>query len=130
MCANTCRRESCNRFVILNVLHYDRASLFAGKLHAILARSYTKGRDLYDLMWYLSDPTWPAPNLDLLNRALEQTSWPGPTVTADTWKPVVSDALTRVDWRRAVEDVSPFLERPQEAELISPQTFEGLLGSP
>lgn len=115
------------RYVILNVLHYDRGSLFAGKLHAILARSYTKGRDLYDLMWYLSDPAWPAPNLDFLNRALEQTAWRGAQITAHNWKHVVSDALGRVDWRRAVEDVSPFLERPHEAELISAKTFDDLL---
>jgi len=117
------------RHVLLNILHYDRGSLFAGKLHAILARSYTKGRDLYDLMWYLSDPAWPPPNLDLLNASLEQTAWAGPTVTTDNWKRVVLDALTHVDWRRAVEDVTPFLERPNEAELIGPQTFGELLRS-
>ena len=33
------------RFVMLNLLHYDRASLLAGKLHAVLSRKYTKGRD-------------------------------------------------------------------------------------
>jgi len=27
--------------------------LLAGKLHAILQRAYTKGRDIYDLLWYL-----------------------------------------------------------------------------
>ena len=65
------------RFVMLNLLHYDRSSLLAGKLHAVLTRKYTKGRDLYDLAWYLSDPDWPAPNLDQLNHALEQTGWAG-----------------------------------------------------
>ena len=47
------------RHVTLRLHHHDRASLLAGKLHAILQRPYTKGRDLYDLIWYLSDPTWP-----------------------------------------------------------------------
>lgn len=60
---------------MLNLLHYDKSSLLAGKLHAVLTRKYTKGRDLYDLMWYLSDPTWPAPNLIQLNNALKQTGW-------------------------------------------------------
>ncbi len=116
------------RYVLLNVLHYDRASLFAGKIHAILARRYTKGRDLYDLMWYLSDATWPGPNLGFLNRALEQTFWSGPTLTPENWRPVVRGALEQVDWRRAVEDVSPFLERPTEADFIRPETFDELLG--
>ena len=44
------------RHVILQLQHHDRASLLAGKLHAILQRPYLKGRDLYDLLWYLSDP--------------------------------------------------------------------------
>jgi hypothetical protein len=63
------------RYVILQLQHHDRASLLAGKLHAILQRPYTKGRDIYDLLWYLSDPEWPPPNLVLLNNALQQTGW-------------------------------------------------------
>ena len=62
------------RHVTLRLQHHDRASLLAGKLHAILQRPYTKGRDLYDLIWYLSDRTWPAPNLSLLNAAFAADS--------------------------------------------------------
>ncbi len=69
------------RFVVLQLQHHDNASLLAGKLHAFLQRSYTKGRDLYDLLWYLSDPTWPEPNMALLNNALAQTNWPGGELT-------------------------------------------------
>ena len=115
------------RFVMLNLLHYDRRSLFAGKLHAVFARGYTKGRDLYDLLWYLSDATWPPPNLVFLNQALRQTAWPGPMATENTWKQMVLTALGRVNWRRAVDDVSPFLERPHEAQLIRFETFAQLL---
>jgi len=43
------------RHVLLNLQHHDKASLLAGKLHAILQRPYPKGRDIYDLTWYLSD---------------------------------------------------------------------------
>jgi hypothetical protein len=63
------------RHELLRIQHYDRASLLAGKLHAILHRPYPKGRDFYDLVWYLSDPFWPPPNLVLLNNALAQTGW-------------------------------------------------------
>lgn len=31
--------------------------------------SFIRFRDLYDLLWYLSDPDWPAPNLRFLNNA-------------------------------------------------------------
>jgi len=44
------------RHVTLCLQHHDRAPLLAGKLHALFRRRYVKGRDLYDLMWYLSDP--------------------------------------------------------------------------
>ena len=40
------------RFVLIRIHHNDRASMLAGKLAAVLMRSYTKGRDLYGLMWY------------------------------------------------------------------------------
>ena len=78
------------RFVMLNLLHYDRPSLLAGKLHAILSRKYTKGRDLYDLAWYLSDADWPAPNLIQLNNALRQTNWRGPAATPENWRRLVA----------------------------------------
>ena len=60
------------RHVLLNLLHYDKPSLLAGKLHALIHRSHVKGRDMYDLIWYLSDPAWPQPNL-LLRASLAQT---------------------------------------------------------
>lgn len=69
------------RHVVLNILHYDKPSLFAGKLHALLTRKYTKGRDIYDLIWYLTDKSLQEPNFILLNAALEQTKWSGPVLT-------------------------------------------------
>ena len=33
-------------FFMLQLQHHDKASLLSGKLHAILQRSYTKGRDI------------------------------------------------------------------------------------
>jgi hypothetical protein len=62
------------RFVVLQLYHHDQASLLSGKLYAILQKPYAKGRDIYDLLWYLSNPSWPQPNLALLNNALIQTN--------------------------------------------------------
>ena len=115
------------RFLMLNLFHLDRASLFAGKLHAVLTRKYTKGRDLYDLAWYLADPAWPAPNLDLLNHALGQTGWQGSTVTSDNWRTLVRNRLEIVDWQLAQSDVSPFLERSEDLMLVSENTIFPLL---
>ena len=115
------------RFGMLNLLYHDRASLFAGKLHAVLTRGYTKGRDLFDLAWYLSDPTWPAPNLALLNNALRQTKWDGPVATPETWRGLIADKLESVDWKAARQDVTPFLERPNDAQLVACDTLLPLL---
>ncbi len=115
------------RFVLLHLLHYDRASLFAGKLHAVLSRQYTKGRDLYDLVWYLSDPTWPEPNFTLLKNALKQTAWSGTIPGSENWRQILWAKLSHVDWSRAVNDVAPFLDRAQDKNLISPEVFKELL---
>lgn len=115
------------RFMMLNLLHYDRASLLAGKLHAVLTRRYTKGRDLYDLAWYLADPDWPAPNVTLLRNALHQTGWEGPDVTERNWRHVIAEKLDSVDWKQAGADVAPFLERKQDLALVSPETLLPLL---
>jgi predicted nucleotidyltransferase component of viral defense system len=111
------------KHVLLNLRHYDPASLFAGKLHAILSRSYTKGRDVYDLAWYLADRSWPEPNLVLLSNALIQTAWQGPPVRAGSWRSLVADRIAAMDWKATLTDVRPFLE----SEGPLPLTREGLL---
>jgi len=116
------------RYVTLQLQHHDRASLLAGKLHAILQRLYLKGRDVYDLLWYLSDPDWPAPNLTLLNSALRQTGWGGPLLTEDSWRGVVRDRLQTMRWDRVVADVRPFLELSASPGLLTPENVMRVLG--
>lgn len=113
------------KYVILQLHHHDRGSLFAGKIHAILQRRYTKGRDLYDLLWYLSSPDWPAPNLELLNNALSQTNWGGPTLHEGNWRKILGNIIKEVKWGDIKADVLPFIE--DEVEL-QPLTKENLLG--
>jgi hypothetical protein len=115
------------RFVTLNLLHYDRPSVLAGKLHAVLSRAYTKGRDLFDLVWYLTDRTWPEPNFTFLNNALAQTRWPGPKLTAANWRRIVAKRMEEIRWDRAVKDVSPFLERSQDVNLLTLENVRNLL---
>ncbi len=115
------------RHVTLNLCHYDRASLLAGKLHAVFGRPWTKGRDLFDLAWYLAERTWPGPNLALLNAALSQTGWTGPAMTAANWRRQAWKRLASLDWERAREDVRPFLERERDLDLVSAETLGQLL---
>jgi len=116
------------RHLILNLQHHDRTSLLAGKLHAVLQRPYLKGRDLYDLMWYLSDPDWPAPNLTLLNNALRQTGRSGPALTETTWPDAVRARLADADWSQAAADVRPFLAAA-DAALLTRENLLALLGA-
>lgn len=98
------------RHALLNIQHHDQSSLLAGKLHAVLQRSWVKGRDLFDLFWYLSDSTWPEPNLVLLNNALKQTRWKGPELGPSNWRSAIHERVAAIDWKAARRDVDPFLE--------------------
>jgi hypothetical protein len=115
------------RHVLLRLQHHDRASLLAGKLHAILQRPWPKGRDFYDLVWYLSDRTWPGPNLVLLNNALEHTGWGSPPLTEATWVEAVRDRLHSVRWDALAADAGPLLESPEERALLTRETVTRLL---
>ena len=115
------------RHVLLRLQHHDRASLLAGKLHAILQRPYPKGRDFYDLIWYLSDREWPGPNLVLLNNALAQTGWTGKPLSETTWTAAVRARVRGVKWDVLLKDVGPFLESAEERALLSKETITSLL---
>lgn len=115
------------RYIPLHFQHHDRASLLSGKLHAVLQREYAKGRDLYDLMWYLSDPDWPEPNLVLLSNALTQTNWAEPFPTPESWREIIFTRLKMLDWKAALADIRPFLERPGEIELLTIENLGRLL---
>ncbi len=115
------------RHVLLRLLHHDRASLLAGKLHAVLARPFAKGRDIYDLVWYLAAHDWPDPNLPLLRNALAQTGWQGPAPTSDNWRDLVRQRLESLPWDQVVSDARPFLSRAHEADLLERASVLDLL---
>ena len=115
------------RFVTVNLMHYDKASLLAGKLHAILSRPWAKGRDLYDLAWYLAERSWPEPNLTLLNAALKQTGWTGPVINQRNWRKEFLKRLSDLDWEKARSDVNPFLENERDLSLVTKDTISHLL---
>ncbi|WP_337848237.1 nucleotidyl transferase AbiEii/AbiGii toxin family protein [Sphingomonas sp.] len=113
------------------VRHQDLASNFALKIHALLCRSYLKGRDWFDFSWYVANG--PSPNLPLLAGALHQAGpWQDqPDLQIDdAWMLATLKAkITSVDWDAAAADVSRFL-RPAEAKslsLWSERFFQGKL---
>ena len=86
--------------------------LLAGKLHAVLFRSWgtrVKGRDWYDLAWYAG--THPEYNLRHLEmRARQSGDWSGvSSLTEDDVHALLEEKLASIDLEAAGDDVRPFL---------------------
>ncbi|MGV8083374.1 MAG: nucleotidyl transferase AbiEii/AbiGii toxin family protein [Coriobacteriia bacterium] len=116
-----------NRFGLLRLQHHDLPSLFAGKIAAVIAREYPKGRDYYDLMWYLSHDPALEPNRGLLRNALLQTAPERAQEASDDWRAALGRRLATVDWADIQRDVAPFLEQPRDLGLLTGETFSELL---
>jgi len=115
------------RYIPLHLQHHDPSSLFAGKIHAILQRTYVKGRDFYDLVWYLSDPEWPEPNFTMLNNALKQSGWKGDNLHSGNWRRVLLERVNNLDIDESGKDVTPFLENIREVRWLTRENFVGLI---
>ena len=108
---------------------YDKASLFAGKIHAVLCRNWMrriKGRDLYDYVWYLSHNT--PVNLFHLQKRLEQSDrWDSSKQLAlqDT-KNMLKERFSQLDFEAAKKDVIPFLSDASELDLWNAGFFQAI----
>ena len=108
---------------------YDKPSLFAGKIHAVLCRNWTrriKGRDLYDYVWYLSQDT--PVNLFHLQKRLEQSDrWDSSKQLAlqDT-KDMLKERFSQLDFEVAKKDVIPFLSDASELDLWNAGFFQAI----
>lgn len=92
---------------------YDEASLFAGKIHAVIGRSWRnriKGRDLYDYVFYLSRNT--EVNIRHLQARLIQSGHFADTqmLTLDGVKQLLCERFTEIDFEQAKADVLPFIK--------------------
>jgi len=119
-------RRVVTRHLSFLLRHYDLPSLLAGKLHALITRKYVKGRDWYDLLWYLSQRPAPVPNLTFLQNAIDQTQGAG-RYDAERWREHVREHLRRLDMKAVRNDVLPFLERARDADLLNRDNLKGLL---
>ena len=116
-----------NKFFPISFLSYDLSSLFAGKLHALLSRKYTKGRDFFDLGWYLSRWKDISPNFTLLENALLQTGWKGEMLSENNWRGFLSAIVVQADWKKVKKDVENFLENPSDMNIFSQENVLKLL---
>jgi predicted nucleotidyltransferase component of viral defense system len=121
---NTVVMPLTDRFV-LAVKTFDLPSLFATKLHACFYRKYTKGRDFYDLVWYLGKRV--TPNINLLNNAVFQTEKKDLNLTELNYKEFLSERVKKVDFASVRKDVAVFLEDKNELKLLEKELILKML---
>lgn len=108
---------------------YDTPSLFAGKLHAVICRSWKnriKGRDLYDYVFYLAHNA--SVNLVHLRARLEDS---GILNTEDTFgldelKSMLNNRFETIDFEQAKQDVLPFITDKSQLELWNEEFFKDI----
>jgi predicted nucleotidyltransferase component of viral defense system len=86
-------------------------SLFAGKMHALLCRTYVKGRDWYDFIWYVTRKS--SINRQLLKNALSQQGpWAAQNIdiNQDWIIKKLSKKIDTIDWEIAKKDVFSFIK--------------------
>ena len=92
------------------IRHQDLPSNFALKISAMLCRAYTKGRDWYDFVWYVSNKVHP--NLRHLQASLVQNGrWKDQdnTEVGATWlNDAITKAVEQIDWDLAKKEIRPF----------------------
>ncbi|MBP5362600.1 MAG: nucleotidyl transferase AbiEii/AbiGii toxin family protein [Ruminococcus sp.] len=106
---------------------YDMPSLFAGKAHAVICRSWKnriKGRDLYDYIFYLSRDA--ALNTEHLKARLVQSdAWKQEDeFTIDDAKKLLCFRFDTINFEQAKEDVLPFIKDTGSLSLWSADFFK------
>lgn len=102
-----------------SIVTQDLSSLFASKCHALLCRPYTKGRDWFDFVWYVSKKI--VPNYKHLESAIYQT---GPwqkqnlAVSREWLIEALKNTVKKIDWIAAKRDIE-FLLRASERDSLN-----------
>ena len=103
---------------------FDEATLFAGKIHAILCREYknhVKGRDYYDYLFYIGKGA--KINLLYLQNKLKNTGINIDTLTLDMVKDMLKERFALTDYESAKKDVSNFIEDTDSLKIWKKELF-------
>lgn len=100
---------------IFPILKHRTETLFAGKISAIFSRAYAKGRDYYDLIWYLTRKT--EIDLTYLNGSMGQMKR-SPFADAKEVYRHLGEVVTKVRPEEILKDIGRFLEDPAEERWI------------
>ncbi|MCK4796814.1 MAG: nucleotidyl transferase AbiEii/AbiGii toxin family protein [Spirochaetes bacterium] len=116
-----------NKHFPISFLSYDIPSLFAGKFHALLTRKYIKGRDYFDISWYLSRFKQISPNITFLHNALKQTGWDKEMPLENNWRDYLYRVVEETEWKVVNQDVKNFLERAADMNIFTKENVLGLI---
>ncbi|MDY0277728.1 MAG: nucleotidyl transferase AbiEii/AbiGii toxin family protein [Acholeplasma sp.] len=108
---------------------YDKSSLFAGKIHAVLARGWkncVKGRDLYDYVYYLSLDT--KVNMKHLEARLKQTKSieDDSILTKEKLIELLEKRFDQIDYELAKLDARPFIKDQSNLDLWNSHFFKSI----
>ncbi|MFP5438848.1 MAG: nucleotidyl transferase AbiEii/AbiGii toxin family protein [Bacteroidia bacterium] len=108
---------------------FNLPSLFAGKMHALLFRKWqnrVKGRDWYDLEWYIKKGV----PLDLHHfalRAKDTGDWPEENITGEQVLQLLQDKIKQVSIDNVKDDVVRFIEDDSILNIWSEQYFTDII---
>lgn len=97
-------------------------NLFAGKMHALVYRSWknrVKGRDWYDFLWYVSNNV----PLDFEHFAERVKEFNGEEIDRDTFMIKLKERLASADMNQVKNDVLPFIRDPKDLDIWSNDFF-------
>jgi predicted nucleotidyltransferase component of viral defense system len=104
-------------------------SLFAGKMHALLFRKWqnrVKGRDWYDLEWYIKKGV-PLDVSHFLLRAKDTGDWKEENITPEQIIDLLKQKINTVSFDSIKEDVIRFIKNDKALQIWSPAYFNDLI---
>lgn len=109
---------------------YAAPDLFAGKMHAALCRNWksrVKGRDWYDVIWYIQKGT--ALNLAHLKARMKQTQHlhSNENLSKKDFLDRIHAKIDEIDWALAKADVALFIPDKQRLSIWSASFFHDLM---
>lgn len=108
---------------------FDLSSLFAGKLHALLFRKWknrVKGRDWYDIEWYIKKGI-ALNKKHFLLRAIETKDWKEDQISEEQILDLLKKKIETVSFKAVKEDVRKFIKDDKQLEIWSASYFNDLV---
>jgi len=105
------------------------SDLFAGKMHALLFRKWkdnVKGRDWYDMEWYIKKGI-PLNLNHLCLRAQNSGDWRKETINEQEFMSLLHTKIDAVNLSRIKADISRFIPNPKAIDIWSAQYFHDLV---